>query len=92
MPGWSLALFIGAGDLACAYGQPGNVIGPVMDQARQKVLRACRESNKVPGIFAYSTDLAAQYVSEGFRFIAIGNDIKAIRESVMTTLERIRAR
>jgi 2-keto-3-deoxy-L-rhamnonate aldolase RhmA len=82
-------VFIGAGDLASALGQPGVVTGDKMDRARQQVLEAVNKAGKVPGIFAYSIELAQQYAREGFKFIAIGNDIKALRESVLASVQRL---
>ena len=83
-------LFIGVGDLASAFGHPGVITSSRMDDARQRVLRAAADAGKFPGIFAYSTELALQYAREGFRFIAIGNDIKAIRESMQGTITHFR--
>jgi 2-keto-3-deoxy-L-rhamnonate aldolase RhmA len=82
-------LFIGAGDLASSFGQPGVVTGEKMDMARQQLLTATKILGTIPGIFAYSTDLAIQYAKEGFKFIAIGNDIKALRESVADSIQRL---
>lgn len=79
-------LFIGCGDLSSSYGQAGNVTGEKMDKARAAVLEACRINNKVPGIFAYSLELAQDYVKEGFKFIAVGNDFKLIRERSLEVL------
>jgi 2-keto-3-deoxy-L-rhamnonate aldolase RhmA len=83
-------LFIGCGDLAMSLGQPGVVTGKKMDDSRAAVLAACARARKVAGIFAYSLELAALYLNEGFRFVAVGNDIKALRESVGDTLLRLR--
>jgi len=83
-------LFIGAGDLAYSLGQPGQVTGPRMDAARRRVLDACREHCKVPGIFAYSLELAEQYLAEGYRFVAFGNDFKLLREAACASLRRLR--
>lgn len=82
-------LFMGMGDLACSYGQPGDVIGPKMDAARQRVLDAAEKSGKIAGIFAYAIELAELYVKEGFRFIAISNEIKLLREGVMASAQRL---
>jgi 2-keto-3-deoxy-L-rhamnonate aldolase RhmA len=69
-------LFIGANDLAMDLGQPGDMTGRAFDDARRTVLAACAAAGKTAGIFAYSVPLARQYAREGFRFIAIGNDVK----------------
>lgn len=80
-------LFIGCGDLSMSFGQPGIMDGKLMDEARQIVLAACRRNNKVPGIFAYSTELAIQYAQEGFQFIALGNDLKALNKGLSLELD-----
>lgn len=84
-------IFIGCGDLASSLGQPGIVTGEKMDHARQKVLFAVKRTGKIPGIFAYSIELARQYAQEGFKFIAIGNDIKALREAINSNVNRFHA-
>jgi len=80
-------IFIGMGDLASTLGQPGDVTGQKMDEARHHVLKAVKQAGKIAGIFAYSIELARQYAEEGFEFIAIGNEIKALRESVLHSVE-----
>lgn len=82
-------LFMGMGDLACAYGQPGVVTGERIDAARAAVLLACRQHGKHAGIFAYGLDLARQYVAEGFNLLALGNDIKFFREAAENALAAV---
>ncbi|MDT0262443.1 HpcH/HpaI aldolase family protein [Jatrophihabitans lederbergiae] len=89
VPGLS-GLFIGAGDLAAAFGHPGNPVGADMDDARAAVLRACEANGIVPGIFAYSLELAVQYRREGFRLIAIGNEIKMLKDATVDALAAAR--
>jgi 2-keto-3-deoxy-L-rhamnonate aldolase RhmA len=83
-------VFVGVGDLASSLGQPGVVEGPQMDRARAEVLEAVCAAGKVPGIFAYSMDLAHTYAAEGFRFIALGNEIKALRAQVEDAVAEFR--
>jgi len=85
VPGLS-GLFIGCGDLASSLGQPGNVEGAAMDQARRAVLSACTRNRITPGIFAYTNSLARQYRQEGFDFIALGNDLKSLRAGAQALL------
>jgi 2-keto-3-deoxy-L-rhamnonate aldolase RhmA len=89
VPGVS-GLFIGAGDLAASFGHPGVPVGPDMDEARAVVLKACRENGILPGIFAYGLDLAGQYRDEGFQVIAIGNEIKMLKDAAVAALAAIR--
>ncbi len=80
VPGLS-GLFIGAGDLAASYGHPGDPVGADMDQARKAVLAARERHSLIPGIFAYSLELAVHYRAEGFKMIAVGNEAKLLREA-----------
>lgn len=88
-PGVDL-LFIGTNDLAMDLGQPGNVTGPAFDEARRAVLEACEAADKPAGIFALSTKLARQYAKEGFRFIAIGNEVKFFVQYATLTVDMVR--
>jgi 2-keto-3-deoxy-L-rhamnonate aldolase RhmA len=83
-------LFIGAGDLAAAYGHAGVVTAADMDLARAKVLEACLRHGKIPGIFAYGLDLALAYAKEGFRFIAVGNEVKMLKDAAVEALATIK--
>lgn len=83
-------LFIGANDLAMDLGQPGSMTGPAFDEARQAVLAACAAVDKPAGIFAYTTKLARQYAKDGFRFIAIGNEVKNFVQSTALTVGLLR--
>jgi 2-keto-3-deoxy-L-rhamnonate aldolase RhmA len=83
-------LFLGMGDLAMDLGQPGIVTGSQMDQARSAVLDAARSNGVLAGAFAYGDDVARAYRREGFDLIAIGNDIKLLRESIATALRTFR--
>ncbi len=83
-------LFIGMGDLAMALGQPGDVTGALIDRARKEVLTAARMHGKLVGAFAYGVDVARTYRAEGFDMIAIGNDVKLLRESIERTLASVR--
>jgi 2-keto-3-deoxy-L-rhamnonate aldolase RhmA len=89
VPGVS-GLFIGAGDLAACLGHPGDMSGPGMDEARAAVLAACARNGLVPGIFAYSLELAKQYAEEGFQMIAVGNEIKILAAETIRALEEVR--
>lgn len=82
-------LFMGMGDLASAYHQVGVVTGPAIDQARATVLAAAARHGRHAGIFAYSLDLARQYVDEGFTLLGIGNDVKLFREAAAAALQAV---
>jgi len=83
------ALFLGMGDLASSYGQAGDVTGPAMDHAREAVLTAARRYGKHAGIFAFDADLAKQYLREGFKLLALGNDLKMFRQAAVDLLQQV---
>lgn len=85
-------LFIGTGDLAMDLGSPGAISSPALDEARAAVLAACSAAGKPAGIFAQSTRLARQFAEEGFRFIAIGNEVKFFVQSTTLALNMLRKR
>lgn len=82
-------LFIGTGDLSASYNQFGILDGESMNIAREKVLTACKKYDKIAGIFAGSIESANKYISEGFKFVAIGNDIKFLKDSINENISKI---
>lgn len=85
-------LFVGPGDLAASYGQTGVVTGRLMDAARRRVVDACQELGKIAGIFAHDIGSANQYIKEGFKFVAIGNDVKYLSLGLTLSLGKINRR
>ena len=82
-------IFMGIGDLCLSSGLYGNPTHPDINEARQKVLDACRQTEKIPGIFASTPELANVYAGEGFRFIAVGNDLKYLKLGVKDMMSRL---
>jgi 2-keto-3-deoxy-L-rhamnonate aldolase RhmA len=83
-------VFVGVGDLAMSLGHPGEPDHPTVLAACSDILEATLAAGKVPGIFAYSTELARHHADEGFRLIAVGNEIKffmAAASAVLADLE-----
>jgi len=84
-------LFMGPGDLSVSYGQIGQVYGTLMNNARKKLIEVCKTYGKIPGIFAHSAESSKDYINEGFKFIAIGNDIKFMNDGIADNLKKIGA-
>jgi 2-keto-3-deoxy-L-rhamnonate aldolase RhmA len=82
-------LFIGCGDLAADYGRPGEFESLDMVRARKLVLEACKKYDLIPGIFAYSEELARKYIDEGFVMVGIGNEIKFLQCGLEDSISRI---
>ncbi|QSZ54016.1 aldolase/citrate lyase family protein [Paenarthrobacter sp. AT5] len=67
-------LFVGPLDLSYALGVPLQLDSNAFQEALQKVVAAAERHNKAAGILAVDGVVAAKYVQQGFRFVAIGSD------------------
>ena len=84
------ALFIGPSDLSASLGHPGNARHPAV---REAIEHACRRAAalSIPiGILAPVEEDAREFLRMGFRFVAIGGDIVALRRGVDELLARFR--
>jgi 2-keto-3-deoxy-L-rhamnonate aldolase RhmA len=78
------ALFLGPYDLSADLGQPGDFSHPTFVAAADKVRRACVALGKAPGMHQVHPDQAGlrRMIGEGFRFVAYGTDILALRAAL----------
>jgi 2-keto-3-deoxy-L-rhamnonate aldolase RhmA len=83
-------LFLGVGDLALSFGDPGNFTSKKMNEARKTILNVCMKYNKTPGIFSYDIELAKQYQNEGFTFIALGSDLRCLASKIKKDLDYLK--
>ena len=67
-------IFIGPMDLSIALGHPLQLDAPVMTQAIDRILKACRDNGKMSMIFAGDAQTARTYVDRGFDSVAVGAD------------------
>jgi 2-keto-3-deoxy-L-rhamnonate aldolase RhmA len=74
-------IFMGPYDLSMSYGIPGKTNDPVMAAARKKVLAACKEAGKAPGLhhFNLTRESIKGILDEGFLFVALGVDAAFIQ-------------
>ncbi len=82
-------VFVGIGDLTLSSGVYAQIDNPGIIEARKKVVELCNQYGKIPGIFAGSAELANQFAKEGFKFIAIGNDLKHFKKGLSHCLEQL---
>ncbi len=68
-------IFLGPFDMSQSLGIPGQVTHPLVEDAAQRVLDACKKYNKAAGILAMSGKQAIQRVDQGFQYVPIGLDI-----------------
>lgn len=78
------ALFFGPYDLSADLGDAGNFTSSAFVSARRQILDAASKAGKASGghQVAPDPDSLAQMIDDGFRFIAYGTDVVALRASM----------
>ena len=82
-------LFVGPLDLSVNLGCPGDFSQPHFVAALEKVIQACRDSGKTPGILT-KTGFEQQHRDLGFRFTAVGSDSHAVTQAMDANLATLR--
>ncbi len=59
-------------------------------RALERVVQACRNTGKIPGIDIGAPDTAAKRVEQGFRFIPMGSDVRFMRDGAAAGLMRVK--
>ncbi len=83
-------VFIGPYDMSGSYGITGQTGHPIIAEACQKVLDACKKAGKAPGLHIVkpTKENIEDAVRKGFTFIALGIDLVFIdsmaRENILT--------
>lgn len=78
------ALFMGPYDLSSDLGKPGDMASQEIIDAKNRVYQACIANGKAAGIHQVGVDeneLKAR-IDEGYRFVAYGADLIAIRDAL----------
>lgn len=83
---------VGPQDLALSLGFHPREIPAREEHARalERVVQACRNTGKIPGIDIGAPDTAVKRVQQGFRFIPMGNDIKFMNIAAAAGLRQVR--
>lgn len=75
-------LFLGQNDLCMSMGlfekdyvYPQMYFSDELNQATQALISAAKTNKKILGLFLFGTDRVAEFISKGFTFISIGNDL-----------------
>ncbi|MEM3703314.1 MAG: aldolase/citrate lyase family protein [Candidatus Bathyarchaeia archaeon] len=80
--------FVGPMDLSVNLGIPAMFDHPKFREALSRVLKICKEYNVTPGIYTLSVDQAKMYLEEGFRFVALMSDLRALLLSFKSMLSK----
>jgi 2-keto-3-deoxy-L-rhamnonate aldolase RhmA len=81
--------FVGPSDLTMTLGLLDDRTNPKVVEAMAKVVKACDDAGKVAGVMATTLDEAKLAVERGFRFIALGSDMKYITLGARSFLEAV---
>lgn len=81
-------LFIGPSDLAAALGHLGNFRHPEVQAAIRDALARAHRCGKPIGILMPDPALSAEYVREGFDYIALATDIGLLRMGAQDVLKQ----
>eukprot|EP00735_Rhodelphis_limneticus_P003835 TRINITY_DN15364_c0_g1::TRINITY_DN15364_c0_g1_i1::g.22724::m.22724 TRINITY_DN15364_c0_g1::TRINITY_DN15364_c0_g1_i1::g.22724 ORF type:complete len:278 (+),score=104.92,sp/B6I2N1/HPCH_ECOSE/30.67/5e-31,HpcH_HpaI/PF03328.9/4.7e-53,Response_reg/PF00072.19/0.054,DHQS/PF01959.11/0.2 TRINITY_DN15364_c0_g1_i1:58-891(+) len=99
VPGVDIA-FLGQNDLCMSMGLyekyvfPQMYTSPELNEATQAMVNAAKKNNVVLGLFLFGTDRVGEFMSMGFNFISVGNDLHHVLTQTAThvkTLESIAA-
>ena len=83
-------LFVGPLDLSVNLGCPGDFSPPEFVDALHKVVAACEQHGKSPGILT-KPGFEQQHLELGFRFVAIGSDSLSVVTGMRANLETLRS-
>lgn len=83
---------IGPQDLALSLGFHPREIPKRDEHARalERVVQACHNTGKIPGIDIGAPDTAVKRVQQGFRFIPMGNDVKFMNNAALAGLNQVK--
>jgi 2-keto-3-deoxy-L-rhamnonate aldolase RhmA len=84
-------LWIGHFDLTNSLGIPGQFTHPTYLAAVDRVLAACREHDKIPGIMAGDVDSGRDLLAKGFRALAYSGDVWIYGQALRQGIDALRA-
>ena len=80
-------LFIGPTDLSVSLGIPLQFDHPSFTDSLARVVLACRDAGKAPGILLRSPSQLQHAIDDGFSFVAIGSDGGMVASAMRATLD-----
>lgn len=83
------SIFIGTGDLSLDMGHPQDLKNPEVVAAVDRILCACQEHGKIPGIVTGSPEAAAERIRQGFRIVTIMNDLGMFKAQSQRQIEKV---
>lgn len=85
------ALFIGPYDLATSLsaGKAQDINAPEVDAAIDRICATALKAGKIPGIYCRDAGRALDMAKRGFRFLTVGSDFSAVRDSVAASMKTL---
>jgi 2-dehydro-3-deoxyglucarate aldolase/4-hydroxy-2-oxoheptanedioate aldolase len=80
-------IFIGTGDLSSSLGVPGQMTHPIVVEAAERVLAACRARGIAVAINAEEPETARHWIERGAQMIACSSDLGMVRRQSALLLE-----
>jgi 4-hydroxy-2-oxoheptanedioate aldolase len=83
------ALFIGPYDLSTSLsrGKTQDINAAEVDKAIDTICASAIKAGKVPGIYCRDAARALDMTKRGFRYLTVGSDFSAVRDSVATNMK-----
>ena len=85
------AVFVGVGDLSLDMGHHKDPGHKDVEDAISSVLKACKDSGKIPGIVTSGPEEAARRVKQGFRMVTILNDLGMFKKQTELMLNNLKS-
>ncbi len=83
-------IFIGPYDLSIAMGIAGEFSNPKFLAAIERILKSCKDNNKLCFMFTMNPKMANTYFEQGFDAVAVGMDISFFIKSLKDMVKSIR--
>ena len=81
---------IGLYDLSISYGVPGKFDHPLIEQAADKIIRACKNYGVAPGTYASSIESAEYWIKRGMRCMECYTDLNIYVSALGTLATRLK--
>ncbi len=83
------AVFVGPYDMSGSYGCTGDVNNPVIRNACQSVVKACRRAGKSAGLHVVipTEQAITAALADGFNMLAVGTDLVFLRQSAVAAIQ-----
>ncbi len=78
--------FVGPSDLTMSLGLIDDRSNARVTEAMNKVVKACKNRGKIPGVMASSTEEVKGAIERGFRFISLASDAKFLTQGARAFL------